>query len=380
MSVRQFLEWVECAPAGRRAEAAYGLGRAYLTCDDDEEMRSGMEAAITILLDDASPDVRFALADALAASPEAPRHVIITLAADQPQIAAVVLARSPLLIDSELVDIVAAASEPLQIAVASRPVVSSTVAASMAEAGERNACLALVTNPGVSMAAISLKCIVERFGDDAAIREALFARGDLAADVRQMLVRYLGDLLGSLIVAKSWVNEARARTVTREACDRATVAIAAETETADLPALVEHLRITGQLTTALMLRAVCAGNIDFFEAGLAALAGVPRQRVASLVRGGRTAALRAVYGKAGLPRQAFDGFAAALDTWRRIAEEEGEPEDRYRFTRQIVDAVIARYGDITDGEANELAAMLRRFAADQAREAARDFAGQASAA
>jgi uncharacterized protein (DUF2336 family) len=379
MIVQQFLQWVETAPAGRRAEAAYGLGRAYLSSRHDEDVRSGMEAAITVLLDDASPDVRFALADALAASPEAPRHVIITLAADQPHIAAVVLARSPLLIDSELVDIVAAASEPLQIAIAARPVVSSTVSASIAEIGERDVCLALVANPGATIARVSFKRIVERFGEDADIREAMFARGDLSAEVHQMLVRHVGDLLGNMIVVKSWVSEARAKTVTREACDRATVAIAAETETVDLPALVEHLRITGQLTTALILRAVCAGNVDFFEAALAVLARVPQQRVASLVRAGRTTALRAVYAKAGLPRLAFDAFAAALDTWRRMAEE-GEPDDRYRFTREIVDAVIARYADITEGEANELAAMLRRFAADQARDAARDFAREASAA
>ncbi len=339
-----------------------------------------MEAAITVLLDSASPDVRFAVADALSASPDAPRHVIVTLVADQPHIAAVALARSPLLIDSELVDIVAAASDPLQVAVASRPVVSSTVSASIAEVGERGGCLALVANPGASIASISLKRIVERFGDDAEIREAMLARPDLAVDVHQMLIRHLGDLLGDMIVQRSWVSEGRARKVTRDACDRATVAIAAETTTEDLPALVEHLRITEQLTTALLLRAVCAGNIDFFESGLAVLAHVPRQRVSHLVRAGRATALRAICAKAGLPRLAFDGFSAALDTWRRIAEEEVGPEDRYRFTREIVDAVITRYADITEGEANELAAMLRRFAADQARDAAREYAREASAA
>ena len=46
---------------------------------------------MTVLLDDSSPDVRFALADALASSPEAPRHVLLSLAADQPDIAELVL-------------------------------------------------------------------------------------------------------------------------------------------------------------------------------------------------------------------------------------------------------------------------------------------------
>jgi hypothetical protein len=46
----------------------------------------------------------------------------------------------------------------------------------------------------------------------------------------------------------------------------------------------------------------------------------------------------------------------------------------------MVESVLARYHHITDGEMNELTGMLRRFAADQAREAARDLARAASAA
>jgi len=60
--------------------------------------------------------------------------------------------------------------------------------------------------------------------------------------------------------------------------------------------------------------------------------------------------------------------------------EEGSPKDRYRFTLHMVESVLARYQDITDGEVNELTAMLRRFAADQARDAARDYARISTAA
>jgi uncharacterized protein (DUF2336 family) len=379
MIVRDFLIWMETAPAERRAEAAHALARAYLYADVDEETRSAMEAALTLLLDDPSADVRMALADSLGSSESAPRHIIVSLAADHADVAELVLARSPLFIDAELVDIAAAVTGRSQIAIAKRPVVSHAVAASLAEIGDREACLTLLANSGAAIARISFRRIAERFADDFEVRNALLAREDLPADVHQRIVRAVGDQLGALIIRKAWVPESRAKAVTREACDRATVAIAAETETEELTALVEHLRVTEQLTTALLLRAVCAGNVAFFETALAALSGAPHARITSLVRAGRIGALRAAYNKAGLPPLAFDAFAAALDTWRRIAAE-GGPKDRYRFTRQMVDAVIARYANITDGEVNELATMLRRFAADQARDAARDFAKAAVAA
>jgi uncharacterized protein (DUF2336 family) len=378
MLARQFLHWIEGTPPRQRGAAARALARAYELADDDD-IRNGMEAAITVLVDGAMPEVRLALADGLASSPDTPRHIVIALAADLPEIAEVVLARSPVLIDAELVDIAAAASGRLQAAVASRATVSGPVAAAIAEVGESAACLALLANAGAEVARISFKRVAERFGDDPEVREALLDRPDLPAEARQVLVRAVSDALGGMMVTRAWASAERADTVTREACEKATVALAAESQTDELPALVEHLRVTGQLTTGLLLRAVCAGNVALFEAALARLASVPPRRVAHLVRGGRARALRAVYRKAGLPPFAFAAFAAALDTWRQLAGE-GTPADRYRFTRRMVDAVLARYDGITDSEMNELTAMLRRFAADQARAAARDSVAIADAA
>ena len=287
--------------------------------------------------------------------------------------------RSPVFIDAELVDMAASADLPLQIAIATRPAVSSAVAAAIAEIGEKETCAALIANPGAAIARLSLRRIAERFGEDGEIREALLARPNLAPEVRQLLVRTVSDALGSLALVRRWLPDERFAAVTRDACDRATIAIAAETETTDLPALVEHLRVTGQLTTALLLRAVCAGNIAFFETALAILAHVPERRVTGLVRSGRRWGLRAVYMRAKLPPLAFDAFAVALSTWRRLAAE-GEITERYRFTVRMVEAVLAHYAAISDGEANELAAMVRRFAADQARDAARVYARSAAAA
>ncbi|HWJ74195.1 MAG TPA: DUF2336 domain-containing protein [Kaistia sp.] len=373
MIVRQFLEWLETAPAERRAEAAHAMARAYLYSDVDDEARGEMEAAMTVLLDDPATEVRYALADALAVDPRAPRHIILALAADHLDIAGLVLTCSPIFIDPELVDIVAVADGGRQAAIAARLPVSRAVAAAIAEIGEADACVALLDNPDASIAAISLARLAERHGEDAAIRDRLLERTDLPPDIRQMLIRQLGDRLGAFVSAKAWIAPDRAQFVTRDACERATIAIAAESATEDLAALVEHLRVTGQLTTALLLRSVCAGNISLFEAALAILSHMPEGRVGGLVRSGRPSALRAVYQKAGLPASAFEAFAAAIETARE-ASHESVPVGRHALARRTVERVMERYSAITDGEANELLAMLRRFAAEEARESARTVA------
>jgi len=182
--VRDFLQWLASAPANERAEAAGTLARAYLCSDLTADELAPAEGLMLRLLDDPSPLVRRALADALAASPAAPAPVIIALACDQPQIAAPIYALSPLLIDADLVDGVATGGEAVQAAIASRAVLPSAVSAALAELGSAEACQILAENDGAEIAPLSIDRMVERFGDVAAIRDALLARDDLPAASR----------------------------------------------------------------------------------------------------------------------------------------------------------------------------------------------------
>ena len=120
MIVRDFLQWIRTAPASERAEATSALARAYLYSDLSPDDLGAAEGAMLMLLDDPSPLVRRSLADALAASPNAPPAIVLALAADQPQIAAPVYALSPLFVDADLVDAVATGGAAIQAAIASR--------------------------------------------------------------------------------------------------------------------------------------------------------------------------------------------------------------------------------------------------------------------
>ena len=131
MIVRHFLQWVRTAPAGHRADATSALARAYLHSDLSTDDRIAAEGAMVMLLDDPSPLVRLALAEALATSADAPPALIMALSGDQPEIAACVLERSPLLLDADLVDIVATAEPAAQEAIARRRDLPCPVAAAI---------------------------------------------------------------------------------------------------------------------------------------------------------------------------------------------------------------------------------------------------------
>ncbi|MEZ5787268.1 MAG: DUF2336 domain-containing protein [Xanthobacteraceae bacterium] len=368
MIVRQFLQWVRTAPAGERAEAAGALARAFLFSDLPITDRVAVEAAMVRLLDDVSPLVRAALAETLATSPDAPAAVIHALAQDRSDIAAIVLERSPLFIDAELVDFVATGKAEMQCAIARRPWLPAAVAAAIVEVGCAEACLELIENPDAELAALSFDRLVERFGELAAIREALIARDDLPVATRQTLVLKLSAMLTRFVVGREWLEADHARRVAREACEKATVALAAHAAEAHAGSLVRHLRLSGQLTAGLILRALLSGNIALFEQALAELSELPLARVRALIHDTSGLGFRSVFGKAELPPSTYTAFRHALEAWREGPDLDGVG----RLRRRMVERVLTGCEKAEIGDLEPLMALLRRFAAEAAREEARD--------
>ena len=128
MVVSHFLRWIDTARVSQRAAGAAALARAYVASELAFEDRCAAEAALTYLLDDPSAKVRYALAEALAIHRLAPLQIIHALASDQDEIADLVLKRSPLLTDGDLIDRIAMGTEGVQCSIAGRALVSKSVA------------------------------------------------------------------------------------------------------------------------------------------------------------------------------------------------------------------------------------------------------------
>jgi uncharacterized protein (DUF2336 family) len=371
MIVRQFINWIRTAPAGERAEATRSLARAWLISDLTADDRAAAEGALLMLLDDTSPLVRQAMAEVFARSTDAPAAIVQALSHDQASIALPVLEHSPLLIDADLVDLVATGSGEIQCAIARRVNLPVSVCAAIAEVGSASAALELIENPYAELASFSWDRIVERHGHLAAIRESMLVLEDLPAATRAALVAKLSDTLAQFVVARNWLSADRAIRIASEARDRSTVNIAARSRGDDMRGLVRHLRATGQLTAGLILRALLSGNLELFDHALAELSGMPQPRVSALLQDRGRASLHALLMRAGLPESTFAAFRVALE----VSHETGFVDTiggAARLRRRMVERVLTHCE--TDRQATEpLLILLRRFATESAREEARMF-------
>ncbi|MDN2582401.1 DUF2336 domain-containing protein [Aquibium sp. ELW1220] len=374
MIVEHFIRWVATARVAERAAAANALARAYILSPMDFDERCAAEAALTMLLDDPSPKVRLAMAEPFSLSARAPQQIVAALAADQPEVAAPVLALSPLLSDNELIEHMAAGEAEAQVLIATRAQVSMALSAAIAEVACPAACAAVLGNSGAEIASISLRRMAERLGDDAAMREALIADRRLPCDIRHMLLLKVGDALRQSPLVRALMTQARADRMLREACMKASLTLIEHTGAEEHAALVEHLRLRGELTTGFLVRVVAHGRIDFFGAALVALSGLDQSRVSSLLSSGRDVALAALFRQARLPQSAGRVILRALTVWREVANGRrvaGTQEVSFLMLRDLDEAV--RTGAVIDDK-DALAGLLKAIHLDALRENAREHA------
>jgi len=364
MVIAHFLKWIGTALVSERAAAANALARAFVNSELPFEERCSAEAALTFLLDDPSAKVRRALAEGLSLSPQAPAQIIAALAADQPEVACFVIARSPLLTDSDLIDRVASGSGSTQALIAARPRVSMALSAAIAEVGEAQACEALLHNSGAEIAALSFRRIAERHGHLPVLREAMISDARLPSDCRHMLLVKVGEALKRAPLVTAMMGPAHADRVTRDACIKASITLIENTKPSEHAALVEHMRLRGDLTASFLIRTVAHGKIDFFGSAMVALTEHDEHRVKALLGEGNDVAVCALLRKAGLPGGMHAIVLRALKVWREVARGKrlaGAQEVSFLMMREL-------RGDQANGD---LATLIKSIHLDALRENAR---------
>jgi len=367
--VRRFLVWAQAADAGERADAASALARAYRYSEFPEALRREAVVALTAVLDDKSILVRRALAEALASAEDAPRHIVLALAHDQPEVAAIMVARSPVLNDADLVDCAAIGDDYVQMELARRTPLGLGAAAALAEIGCRDSVLALLENHDAHVTAVALRRIAERFSEDGEIREALLERAWLPASLRCDLVAATAQALSPLAAAFG-LGAHRIERLMKDACEEGAILVAGDAEGDDLARLIRHLRDSGGLTVSLLIRGLVSGDSGFFQAAAAELSGLPPARVSAFIRAPNGPGFAALYRRTGLPAHYFPAFRAGA-----AAAIEFGPASK-GAAQQIAARIIARCEAEGAPGLDRLLSLLRRLEVQGALQEARAFAAE----
>jgi uncharacterized protein (DUF2336 family) len=317
-----------------------------------------------LMIRDAEVRVREALSANLKDNPHVPHDVAAALAKDVDSVSLPILAYSEVLTTADLVEIVnAQASAGKMEAIAGRKSVVEPLSAALVERGNDKVVARLMNNPGAVVSEVTLHRAVDRFGDSEIVLDPLVKRATLPATVAERLVTRVADHLRTQLLAKHKISADVAIDLVLQTRERATAGLAMGLGEDALRALVHQLRDNGRLTSSLVLRTICMGNLRFFEHALAALAGIPVTNARVLVHEGSGAGLRALWIKAGLNENAYPAIRAAVDAISQV-DLAGHGMTTDRFSRRVLERVLTQH-DVLEGaiDADDLDFLMDRIGA-----------------
>ena len=336
-------------PSGEnRADTAEKISREFTTETLTDSERVLAEDIFRLMIRDAEVRVRKALAKNLAQTPLVPHDVAATLARDVDDVALPVLEFSEVLNDDDLVDIIGdnADSVEKQRAIASRAHVSEVVSATLVDIGHEDVMVDLMSNQGAEISEVSLQKVVDDFGDNERIQKPMIERNHLPITIAERMVTLVSERMRSQLISRGHIPEGIVNAVMTQSQESATIGLLGDgVEERDVKLLVEHLYTNNRLTSGLILRALCMGDVSFFEAALAKRAGVSLINTRILIHDSGPFGLEAIYNKASMPEHFFPGVRAAIEVARETSFD-GEEHDKERYSRRMIERVLTQYGDL----------------------------------
>lgn len=265
----------------------------------------------------AEREIRQVLAQRLARADWAPAALVRMLAADEIEIARPVIAASPLLLDDDLLQLLADCSIEHQIQVALRPDIGPAVARAIVIGRDPAVMTALATNRSARIDAATFADLVGQAQQLAALRAPLTRHPSLDEILALRLFQWVGEALRQAISDRFPIDPARLAEAAREATHQAAAvewgAIAAPPAADDLDArLVAKLHAAGQLRPAYLIRALREEKLGVFAHGLAVLGRFDVAQVWRALRGDTARPLFLACIAVGLDRAAFPALLTEI--------------------------------------------------------------------
>lgn len=352
-------------PSGEvRAETAAKVAQAFEAGALSPTERALAEQIFRVMVQDAEVKVRESLATHLKASASLPHDIAVRMAKDVEQVSLPVLEFSKVLSDADLIEIVRSSGADKQTAVAKRAQISGEVANALIDHGRSSRVVAaLAANQGAALGDAEVNKILDKHGADVLVTNSLVTRPNLPLALSERIVTIVSQSLRDYLVQRHDLTDETAADLVLSARERATIMLLpAGARSADVIEFAQQLHGAGRLTPTLVLRALCSGDIAFFEAAMSVLSGVPIINARLLIHDQGVLGLQSIYQYAHLPLDLFPAFRAAFDVARDM-DYDGGDRDRQRFAAKVIERVLTRLERLDERNVDYLMNRLQQLAA-----------------
>ena len=330
--------------AENRAEAAVKVAQVFSSGQLAPKERKIVEDIFRAMVRDTEELVRRSLSESLKTDPSVPHDVAAALARDLATVSLPMIEFSDVLSDQDLIEIVKARPASHQMAVARRAQVSSEVSEALADAGNEDVVATLVANPGALIGEATYGKVLDRFGTSEKVNAPLALRGNLSIRVVERLVSVVSESLREQLISRHGTSVDALTDLVLQVRERTIVSmLAGGAKSKDVVDLVDELYEHKRLTPTIVMRALCMGDVTFFEAALARMANVPIRNTYRLVHDEGDLGLRALFQKCGLSLKMLSVARVAIKTAGEL-ELQGNG-DRLHFRQLMIERLLTQFED-----------------------------------
>ncbi len=325
-----------------RIEVMERIAQEHGTGQFDPREQAIAQQIFRILMHDTEVKVRSALAQAVKDDSHISRDIILHMAQDVDDVSLPVIEHSAVFSEADLIGIVRANAEsPRLIAVARRKQVPALVSSVLVDTGKPGVVSELVNNSGAAISEESYQTIVDTFPTHERIVTSLAGRDNLPVTVVEKLMHQASGKVGEELRQKYGLDGGQVKADTERTRELATLKLLeGNVSSAEIEKLVEQMHKFGRLTPSLLLTALCRGNLEFFEAVIARLAGIPTRNARMLVEDKGELGFKALYEKSKLPESLRQATRVVLSAVLQVKPEVGASGGRH-FANRLVERVLS---------------------------------------
>jgi uncharacterized protein (DUF2336 family) len=342
-----------------RAVTASKIGRKYAGNDLGTSERRIAEDIFHLMVKDVEVSVRKALSESIVFADDMPRSIARALASDVSVIALPFLEASNVLDDDDLIEIVRSKPVTYASAIAGRKRVSSRVCDALVDTKDQEVVVRLVQNTGAQISEPTFTRVLDNFGHVPEVMQPIAVREQLPLKIAERLVTLVSEKMRHHLVDLHGLAPDAANAFIEDSRERTTVNLL--DATADIPDIIEltnQLHLAGRLTPSIALRALCSGDVNFFEAAVARRANLPMANVTRLLADGGKNPMQRLFERAAMPMNALGLTRIALDLAQTQLAAPGTDVDNFRTS--LLKKLTVVYGQIVGTDLDQFVAEMTK--------------------
>ncbi len=305
---------------------------------DEQEVVSEL---LKLIVNDAAAMVRRALAITLKNSANLPHEVAQKLIRDVDSIAVPILSHSPVLDDEDLLDILKSKAAAKMMAISKRPHIAGKLVRAIVRFGDSRVVASVAANDGAEIDENLGAQMLDLYRDNDLIKESFIARRDLPPLVVEKLISMVSAEAAIRLNEKHEIPLDIALDIAGKAQERAQIDFISQSWVSrDLSSLTQRLAREDRLTTNLIIRAACCGQMRFVEHALALKAEISLRKSALMVHDGGPFGLRALCKRSGIGETNFVLLRASIAIYKDL-ELKGGNYSRQKFQSLMLERVLS---------------------------------------